>query len=384
MIYLDNSATTFPKPVEVYDFMNNFYRTHGVSPGRSGFDAAIETGELVTDTRKMLTDLFGGGGDYNRLTFSYNATDSLNMMIQGLVKKGMHVITTQLEHNSVLRPLYCLEQEGLIEVTYLPFDARGYVHPDDFAQAIKANTGLVVCTQCSNVIGTVQPIAEIGAVCKKHGVTFVVDGSQGAGITEMNMEKFGVDAYVFTGHKCLMGPTGIGGSYVREGVTVKHTRYGGTGVRSAYPGHLEEYPYRLEYGTLNLLGVAGLYAGTKWVLRNGIDKIHDHEMQLWKKLRDGIKDVAGVTIYCATSTEHQNPVLSININGFEAGDVGTMLDVDYDIAVRTGLQCAPKVHQGIGSFDLHGTVRFSVGAFNTEKDIDVAIEAVRDIASIKN
>ncbi len=384
MIYLDNSATTFPKPTEVYDFMNNFYRTHGVNPGRSGFDAAIETGELVSDTRKMLTQLFNGGTDYNRLTFSYNATDSLNIILQGIAEKGMHVITTMLEHNSVLRPLYSMEQKGLIEVTYLPFDERGYVDPDDVKKNIKSNTKLVVCTHCSNVIGTIQPLAEIGKICKENGLIFVVDGSQGAGAVDMDMEKNGIDVYVFTGHKCLMGPTGIGGSYVREGITIHHTRYGGTGVRSAVPGHLEEYPYRLETGTLNLLGVAGLNAGVKWITQKGIMNIHHQEMKLWEKLRDGLLPIEGVKIYCATSTENQNPVLSFNINGFDAGDVGTMLDVDYDIACRTGLQCAPKVHMGIGSFDIHGTVRLSIGAFNTEADIDTAIQAVKEIAAIKN
>ncbi|HNW68398.1 MAG TPA: aminotransferase class V-fold PLP-dependent enzyme, partial [Bacteroidales bacterium] len=345
---------------------------------------AIETGELVSDTRKMLTQLFNGGSDYNRLTFSYNATDSLNIIIQGIVEKGMHVITTMLEHNSVLRPLYCLEQQGLIEVTYLPFDERGYVNPDDVKKSIKSNTKLMVCTHCSNVIGTIQPLAEIGKICKENGLIFVVDGSQGAGAVDMDMEKNGIDVYVFTGHKCLMGPTGIGGSYVREGVTIHHTRYGGTGVRSAVPGHLEEYPYRLETGTLNLLGVAGLNAGVKWITQKGIMNIHNEEMKLWNKLRDGISSIEGVKIYCATSTENQNPVLSFNINGFDAGDVGTMLDVDYDIACRTGLQCAPKVHMGIGSFDIHGTVRLSIGAFNTEAEIDTAIQAVKEIAAIKN
>ena len=384
MIYLDNSATSFPKPVEVYDFMNSFYRDHGVSPGRSGFDAAIETGEMVEETRKMLTKLFNGGGDPNRLTFSYNATDSLNILIQGLVEKGAHVITTMLEHNSVLRPLYVMQERGIIEVTYVPFDKHGYVDPNDIEKAIKPNTKFVVCTQCSNVIGTVQPIAEIGKICKKHGLIFVVDGSQGAGVNTMDMINFGVDCYAFTGHKCLMGPTGIGGSYVREGIEIKHTRFGGTGVRSAYPGHLDEYPYRLEAGTLNVLGVAGLHAGVKWVMEKGVENIHAQEMKLWEKLRLGIKDIPGVTLYCAESVENHNPVMSININGLEAGDVGTMLDVDYDIACRTGLQCAPKVHVGIGTIDIHGTVRLSVGAFNTEADIDAAINAIKEIASLKN
>lgn len=384
MIYLDNSATTFPKPVEVYDFMNDFYRTHGVNPGRSGFDAAVETGEMVSHTRQMLTQLFNGGSDFNRLTFSYNATDSLNILIQGLAEKGMHVISTMLEHNSVLRPLYHLEQQGIIEVTYLPFDAQGYLNPDDIKSAVRSNTRMMICTQCSNVLGTVQPIAAIGKICKENGLIFVVDGSQGAGINEMNMIEFGVDAYAFTGHKCLMGPTGIGGSYVREGVEVHHTRFGGTGVRSAQKNHLEEYPYRLEAGTLNLLGVAGLYAGVKWITAQDIKQLHAQEMHLWQRLRDGLKNIDGVMLYCADSAENRNSVLSLNINGFDPADVSTMLDVDYDIACRAGFQCAPKVHECIGTIPLHGTVRLSIGPFNTEPDIDTAIEAVGDIAKMRN
>lgn len=380
MIYLDNSATSFPKPNEVYDFMINFYRQHGVNPGRTGFDAAIETGDLVTNTRKMLTKLFNGGDDYNRLTFSYNATDSLNMIIQGLAEKGAHVITTMLEHNSVLRPLYSLQQKGLIDVTYLPFDERGYVDPDDVKKAIRPNTKFVVCTHCSNVIGTIQPLKEIGKICHENGLIFVVDGSQGAGAVDLDMQAQNIDVYCFTGHKCLMGPTGIGGSYVREGITINHTRYGGTGVRSAVEGHLEEYPYRLEAGTINLLGIAGLYAGVKWITEKGIMNIHNEEMRLWKKLRDGLREIDGVTVYCATSVENQNPVLSFNIKGSTAEKVGQFLDVDYEIACRTGLQCAPKVHMGIGTFDLHGTVRFSIGAFTTEEEIDTAIAAVKEIA----
>ena len=384
MIYLDNSATTFPKPDVVYDFMTNFYRKHGVNPGRSGFDAAIETEEIVFNTRKMLTNLFNGGGDPNRLTFSYNATDSLNLILQGLAEKGDHVVTTMLEHNSVLRPLYCMEQQGIIEVTYVPFDTAGYVHPEDIKKAIKPNTKMVVCTHSSNVIGTIQPLTEIGKICKEAGVLFIVDGSQGAGAVNVDMVASNIDAYIFTGHKCLMGPTGIGGSYVREGLNIRHTRYGGTGVRSAYPAHLEEYPYRLEYGTLNLIGVAGLNAGVKWVLEQGVENLHKKEIALWDKLRLALQSTNGVTTYCAVDTKNQNPVLSFNINGFEAGDVGTMLDVDYEIACRTGLQCAPKVHECIGTLDMHGTVRFSVGAFTTEQEIDAAIEAVREIAAIKN
>jgi cysteine desulfurase / selenocysteine lyase len=382
LIYLDNSATTFPKPDVVYDFMCDFYRKHGVNPGRSGFDAAIETEEVVQETRKMLTALFNGT-DHNRLTFSYNASDSLNMIIQGLADQGDHVITTMLEHNSVLRPLHHLALNNTIEVSYLPFDQHGYVDPADFRRALRPNTKMAVVNHCSNVIGTVQPLAEIGKVCKEAGIFFIVDASQSAGAIPLDMKTMGIDVVVFTGHKCLMGPTGIGGSYVMEGVPVKFTRYGGTGVRSAQKTHLEEFPYRLECGTLNIVGVAGLHAGVKWVLEQGIENLHQQEMQLWDKLRKGVQSNANIITYCAENTNNQNPVLSLNIPGFDSGDVGTMLDVDYNIACRTGLQCAPLVHEGLGTDKIHGTVRLSIGPFNTEQQIDLAIQAIGEIASIR-
>jgi len=383
MIYLDNSATTFPKPEEVYRFMDSFYRKNGVNPGRSGFDAAIETEEIVQNTRKLLTRLFNGD-DPNRLTFSYNASDSLNMILQGLAEKGDHVVTTMLEHNSVLRPLHHLVLEGIIEVTHVPFDNYGYVHPEEIRKAIRKNTKMVVVNHSSNVIGTVQPVAEIGKVCRENGVLLIVDASQSAGIIPIDMKAMNIDALAFTGHKCLMGPTGIGGSYVMEHVPVRYTRFGGTGVRSAQKTHLEEFPYRLECGTLNIVGVAGLFAGVQWVLEQGIEKLHAHEIALWDKMRKGLQQIPGVTTYCAENPENQNAVLSFNVNGFESGDVGTMLDVDYNIACRTGLQCAPMVHQQIGTDRIHGTVRLSIGPFNTGEHIEKAILAVSEIASLKN
>lgn len=383
LIYLDNSATTFPKPDEVYKFMDSFYREHGVNPGRSGFDAALEAEEIVMNTRNLLTEFFNGGSDMNRLTFSYNASDSLNMILQGLASEGDHVITTMLEHNSVLRPLYHLEMDKIIEVTHIKFDEKGYINPDDIKKAIKKNTKFAVINHCSNVIGTIQPIAEIGKICKEAGVLLIVDSTQSAGAIPIDMQAMGIDVLVFTGHKCLMGPTGIGGSYVMENVPVRGTRFGGTGVRSAQKTHLEEFPYRLECGTLNLVGVAGLNAGVKWILKNGIETLHNNEMKLWEKLRKGIKDIENIIIYCADSKENHNPVLSFNIKGFEAGDVGTMLDVDYNIASRTGLQCAPLVHVGIGTDKIHGTVRLSIGPFNTEEHIDTAIQAVKEIAELR-
>ncbi|HDZ40777.1 MAG TPA: aminotransferase class V-fold PLP-dependent enzyme [Bacteroidetes bacterium] len=382
LIYLDNSATSFPKPDVVYDFMCNFYREHGVNPGRSGFDAAIETGEVVFNTRRLLTELFNGD-DPNRLTFSYNATDSLNLILCGLINKGDHVITTNLEHNSVLRPLYHMSIDGLADVSYIPFDENGYVHPDDIKKAIKKNTSAVVVNHCSNVLGTIQPVKEIGRLCREEGLLFIVDGSQSAGAVPVDVEEMGIDAFIFTGHKCLLGPTGIGGSYVRTGIDPKHTRYGGTGVRSAVKTHLFEFPYRLEAGTLNLIGVAGLKAGVEWLKEEGMNKIHEREMTLYRKLRDGLSETENVILYCQDGNESRNPVVSFNVEGFEAGDVGTMLDVDYEIACRTGLHCAPRVHEQLATDKIHGSVRFSIGPFNTEDHIKTAIEAVREIASIK-
>ncbi len=382
LIYLDNGATSFPKPKEMYDFMNDFYRTHGVSPGRSGYDLCMATEEVVHSTRVLLTKLFNGT-DPNRLTFSYNASDSLNYILNGLIEQGDHVITTNLEHNSVLRPLYHKKEEGVIDITFIPFDKNGYIDPDDIKKAFRINTKFVVINHASNVIGTVQPIAEIGKYCREAGIIFVIDASQSSGIVEIDMEKMNLDVVVFTGHKCLMGPTGIGGSYVREGVDIKITRAGGTGVRSAYPFHLEEYPYRLEVGTLNLVGVAGLNAGVKWVNKQGINNIHKQEIALWDKLRKGLQDIEGITTYCANSPENRIAVLSFNIEDWVALDVGTMLDVDYNIACRTGLQCAPLVHRYMNTEEIHGTVRFGIGPFNTEEHIDVALNAVKEIVSFK-
>jgi len=382
IIYLDNSATSYPKPEEVYRFMDSFYRENGVNPGRSGFDAAIQAEEVVQGTRKLLTSLFNGD-DYNRLTFSYNASDSLNMVLQGLAETGDHVVTTMLEHNSVLRPLYHLAEAGIIDVTHVMFDSRGFIDPDDIKKALKPNTKMVVVNHSSNVIGTIQPIAEIGKICKEAGVYFIVDASQSAGIIPIDMKAMGIDVLVFTGHKCLMGPTGIGGSYVMDGVPVRTTRYGGTGVRSAQKTHLEEFPYRLECGTLNIVGVAGLHAGVSWVMSKGMENLYRHEIGLWDKLRKGLQGIENLKTYCADTPENHNAVLSFNIDGFEAGDVGTMLDVDYNIACRTGLQCAPLVHQGLGTDKIHGTVRLSIGPFTTDEHVDTAIRAVAEIASLR-
>ena len=380
LIYMDNGATSFPKPPEVYGFMDHFYRNFGVNPGRSGYDLCVETGELVENTRKMLTRFFNGA-DPNRLCFGYNSTDALNLIIFGTLKPGDHAVTTTLEHNSVLRPLYHLSRAG-VEVDYVPFDKGGFVDPDGFSKLFKKNTKLVIINHASNVIGTVQPIKEIGRRCQEHGVPFAIDASQAAGKVPVDIEDAFVDIVAFTGHKSLLGPTGIGGLYVREGIEIRLTRAGGTGVRSAVRTHLEEYPYRLEYGTLNVLGVAGLHAGLKWILDKGLESVHQHEMKLATKLRDGLKGIDGVTMYCQDNLADHIGVLPFNVTGMEAMNVGTILDVDHNIACRTGLHCAPLVHEGLGTDKVHGSVRFGIGPFNTEEHIDTAIGAVREIAEM--
>ncbi len=379
LIYLDNAATSYPKPDEVYAFMDNFYRNFGVNPGRSGYDLCMEAGEVVENTRKILTKFFNVK-DPNRLCFSYNSTDALNLIIFGMLQEGDHAITTTVEHNSVLRPLYHLYKFNGVEVDYIPFDSKGFVDPDDFPKRFKKNTKLVVVNHASNVIGTIQPIKEIGRYCREREIPFAIDASQTAGKIPIDIEELNVDIVAFTGHKSLMGPTGIGGLYVREGIEIRHTRAGGTGVRSAVRTHLYEYPYRLEYGTINTLGIAGLHAGLKWILNKGLEDIHEHEMRLTKMLRDGLKDVEGVTLYCQDDLTGHISVLLFNVDGLEAMNTGTILDVDYNIACRTGLHCAPLVHEQLGTDKIHGAVRFSVGPFNTEEDIEHAIKAVKDIA----
>jgi len=383
LIFLDNAATTFPKPEEVYVFMDHFFRKYGVNPGRSGYDLCMETGELVETARKELTEFFNGT-DPNRLCFSYNSTDALNLIIFGLLKEGDHAITTNLDHNSVLRPLYHLYKFQGVEVDYIPFDSRGFVDPADFQKKFKRNTRLVIISHASNVIGTVQPIKEIGQICRDHGILFAIDASQSSGKVPIDIQDSCVDVIAFTGHKSLLGPTGIGGLYVQEGVEIRQTRAGGTGVRSAVRTHLEEYPYRLEFGTINILGVAGLHAGLKWIEEIGLETIHHQEMKLTTHLRDGLKKIDGVTLYCQDDLAGHISVLLFNVDGLEAQDTGTMLDVDYNIACRTGLHCAPLVHEQLGTDKIHGAVRFGIGPFNTEEHIDAAINAVEEIARLKH
>ena len=272
LIYLDNAATVYPKPKEILAEMTELYSVYGVNPGRSGYDLCIVGGDLVETTRQERTRFFGGT-DPNRLNFAYNASDGLNILIQGMVEQGDHVVSTTVEHNSVIRPLNHLQAKKIISVDYVPTDSGGYVDPDEIARALRKETRLVGVNHGSNVIGTIQPVAEIGKLCRERGIRFVIDVAQTAGVVPIDMRAMCIDALAFTGHKSLLGPTGIGGVCVAEDVTVQATRYGGTGVRSAHPFHLEEYPYRLEVGTVNVMGVVGLHLAQKYLADRGVDAI---------------------------------------------------------------------------------------------------------------
>ena len=379
-VYLDNAATTFPKPPEVIREMCEFYTTRGVNPGRTGFDLALEAEQTVLQARQALAEFFGGTVR-DRLVFSHNVTDALNLLIGSALSPGDHFITTCLEHNSVLRPAYQQAGRG-VAVDFVPFDEHGYVHPEDIAARIKDNTRLVVMNHGSNVIGTIQPVAEVGRICRERGVLFAIDAAQTAGLVEIDVEAMSIDVVCFTGHKSLFGPTGTGGMYVAEHVDIWPCRSGGTGVKSALKTQVAEYPWRMEFGTLNTMGIAGLLAAQRWIAgRGGVAAIYEHEMRHARRLRDGLAGIDGVRLYCADMDRDHLPVFVFNIDGLPAGQAGALLDVEHDVITRTGLHCAPRVHEGIGTFEADGTVRFSPGVFTSDDDVERAIAAVADIAN---
>jgi len=379
-IYLDNAATTFPKPVEVLSAASEFYMAKGVNPGRTGFDLALEAEEVIAECRKSLCAFFGGS-EPNRLVFAHNVTDALNHVIDSALSAGDHAITTCLEHNSVIRPMHHAETKRGVEVDWVPFDEHGYVDPAAIAERIRDNTKLVVVNHGSNVIGTVQHVAEIGRVCREKGVLFCVDAAQTAGMLPIDVKAMNIDILCFTGHKSLMAPPGTGGMYMDEHVDVWPSRSGGTGVKSALKTHVKEYPWKFEFGTLNLLGIAGLYYAQKWIAdRGGVESIYAHEMELANRLRDGMAGIDGVKLYCADLSHDHLPVFAWNLRDMPAGQTGTILDVDHDVICRTGLHCAPMVHEGIGTFERDGTCRFSVGAYTTMDEVDRAIAAVGAVA----
>ncbi len=378
LIYLDNAATTFPKPGRVLSAMVETYQRIGVSPGRGGYDLASEAELFVEGVRKKLAKFFGAP-DPNGVIFTGNATDGLNLALQGLLRPGDHVVSSRLEHNSVLRPLHHLSTSGVIRYDLAPFDGQGFVDPAEVAGAIRSDTRLVVLTHASNVLGTIQPIPEIGRICRERGVLLLIDAAQSAGAVPIDMTAWGVSAVAFTGHKSMMGPTGIGGLVIHPELDIRSTRFGGTGVDSKSPEHTQSLPYRLEAGTLNLMGIIGLSAGVDFLLEEGVGAIHQREMDLLGRLRDGLSVLDRVDLFCAEPLSRRVAILTCNVKGMDPSDVGAILDGDFGIAVRTGLHCAPLVHETIGTFPL-GAVRFSVGPFNTASEIDRAIEAMTAIA----
>jgi cysteine desulfurase/selenocysteine lyase len=377
-IYLDNAATTFPKPRQMLDQMVAHYASCGVSPGRGGYDLALQAEDIVDQARRKLARFFGAP-DPNRVVFAYNATDALNSAIQGLLGPGDHVIASRLDHNSVLRPLNHMVQSAGIQVDHVGFDGRGLIDPQDIAALIRPQTRLVILCHASNVLGTIQPVHEIGQVCAQHGILFVLDAAQSAGQVPIDMISIGAAAIAFTGHKSLYGPTGIGGLVIHPDVEIRSTRFGGTGVDSAGPLHTRDFPHRLEAGTLNLVGIMGLCAGVDYIQRIGIDAIHRQEAALLERLVQGLAGQKNIELYGARNQVDQTAVLSTNIKGVHAADVGAILDADFNIAVRAGLHCAPLAHQQLGTLE-RGAVRFSIGLFNTQAHIDRAVEAMTAIA----
>ncbi|MEW6440826.1 MAG: aminotransferase class V-fold PLP-dependent enzyme [bacterium] len=377
VIYLDNAATTFPKPREVLKRIVETYTRLGVSPGRGSYDLAMEAEEFVQQSRRKLARFFCAP-DPERVIFANNATDALNLAIQGLLQAGHHVVATRLEHNSVLRPLFHFRQIGMIEYDLVPFNGDGFIDPRDVADMMRPNTRLVIICHASNVLGTIQPIAEVGRLCADRGVPLMIDASQSAGHVPIDMDAWGVSIVAFTGHKSLYGPTGIGGLLIRPDLKIQATRFGGTGIESRSLIHTQTFPHRLEAGTINLLGIIGLSAGLDYVLAKGMDEIHRREMELLRRLRDGLSELQGVDLYCAQDLSNHVAVLTTNVRGIEPEDVGAILDVDFGVAARTGLHCAPLIHEDLGTSP-RGGVRFSLGCFNTAEDIDSAIEAMASI-----
>jgi cysteine desulfurase/selenocysteine lyase len=378
LIYLDNAATIFPKPRPILEAMLETYSRMGVSPGRGSYDLAVEAEELVGQTRKKLARFFGAP-DPDRVIFASNATDALNMAMQGLFEPGDHVVATRLEHNSVLRPLHHLRQRGLIEYDLVPFDSRGFVDPEAIAKAVRANTRLVICCHASNVLGTVQPISDIGRVCNERKVPLLIDAAQSAGVIPIDMGAWHLSAVAFTGHKSLLGPTGIGGLVIHPELDIQSTRFGGTGVDSKNLVHTQTFPHRLEAGTINLLGVIGLSKGLDFVMAEGLNTIYHRETELLTRLRDGLSVLDSITLYCQEDLTEHLGIITANMEGIEPGDIGAILDADFGIAVRSGLHCAPLVHETLGTYP-QGGVRFSIGPFNTDEEIDRTIEAM-DIIS---
>ena len=376
MIYLDNAATTLHKPQQVIDAVVHAMQSMG-NCARGTHEEALDAARTVYDARVRLASLFGCPR-VDHVAFTANSTEALNMAINGLIDPGDHVISTDHEHNSVLRPLYRLEAEHGAELSFVPADKLGNVDYADFERLMKPNTRAVVCTNASNLTGTVLDIERIAKTAHSHGALVIVDASQTAGCWPIDMKKMGIDVLCFTGHKGLMGPQGTGGICVKEGIERRPFKVGGSGVQSYSRTHPAEYPTRLEAGTLNGHGIAGLGAAAKFISETGVENIHAKERSLMLRFYEGVKNIEGVTVY-GDFTKDKTAIVALNIRDYESGEVSYELSQGYGIATRPGAHCAPRMHKALGTAEV-GAVRFSFSFYNTEEEIDEAVRAVAELA----
>ena len=377
MIYLDNAATTLHKPPQVVKAVADALQSMGNS-ARGTHAGSMAASHTVYDTRVKLAKLFGCPRA-DRVAFTANVTEALNIAVNGLIGRGDHVITTDCEHNSVLRPLYRLADEQGVEVSFVPADRQGNLDYDAFERLMRPHTRAIVCTHASNLTGNLTDLARVSAVAKAHDVLLIVDAAQTAGVYPIDMAALGIDVLCFTGHKGLMGPQGTGGLCVREGLTLRHWKVGGSGVQSYSRTHPTQMPTCLEAGTLNSHGIAGLSAALDFIAEVGVDAIHDRETALMRRFYEGVKEVPGITVYGDFSRQRM-AIVTLNIGDYESGAVSDALSEEYGIATRPGAHCAPRMHQALGT-EQQGAVRFSFSWFNTEQEIDAAIQAVRELAA---
>ena len=376
MIYLDSSATSLLKPPQVAEAVFRSFNTIG-NAGRGAHAPTLNASRLIYDTREKLAALFGTP-DPSRIAFTCNATEALNIAIHGAIHPGEHVITTACEHNSVLRPLYLKEKEGT-ELTIIPADKKGRIRYDLLESSVKSNTSAIVLTHASNLSGNVTDLAFVSNFAKKHGLLLIVDASQTAGSLPINVVKMGIDILCFTGHKGLFGPQGTGGLYVREGLTLSPLKSGGSGIHSFDRQHPTDMPTALEAGTLNGHGIAGLNAGLDYILSTGVKNIHAKEISLSRRFVNGISDISDLKLYGDIDAPLRTPIISLNIGNMSSASVSDILWEDYEICVRAGAHCAPLMHKTFGT-EKQGAVRFSFSCFNTEAEIDTAIQAMHEIA----
>jgi cysteine desulfurase/selenocysteine lyase len=385
MIYFDNAATSWPKPPGVAQAMVHFLDAVGANPGRSGHRLSLEAGRTVYEARERVAELFNAP-DPLRVVFGANVTEALNLAIHGYLRPGDHVVTSSMEHNSVMRPLRVLAtadgDQAPIDLTVVPCSPDGFLDPADIESAIRPETVMIVLNHASNVCGSLLPVHAAGAIARRHGCLLLVDAAQTAGTYPIDVEADQIDLLAFTGHKAMGGPMGTGGLLVGRRVDLARLaplKQGGTGSRSEHEIQPDFLPDMCESGTLNAVGLAGLAAGVRWVLDQRVDTIRHHKVGLTARLLDGLQGTPGVTVYGGLDAERQTATVSFNVSGLEPSDVGLRLDDEYGILCRVGLHCAPAAHRTLGTFP-RGTVRFGLGAFNRPDEIDTALQAVRDMA----